>query len=376
MRVKIAAVVMVILLAVVLLEVGLRQYFLHEGDERRLTLYVYTREEIQARRQRFAGMAYLNYGLLPSNSQHNAQGYRGVDIDMSKPPGVFRIVALGGSAIYGARQYDWQDAFPHRLQMMLRRDYRQEHVEVINAGAPGYSSWESAVNALLRIPDLQPDLVIIYHGFSDFLLRLSHPDFFDGLNTARGYWRDFDEPLPSSVLLRIALNKLGMELKVSRDLDEAFVKPEGVRPCGLEFVGDLAFCSQLDMAARDVLAANTADYFERNLRSIILLSRAMGSQVLLLTRAYSPLDFDEPDEAEMSSSFMQEGLAEHNAIARRLAAENPDILFYDLAASMPQRQKYWQDGAQKSASGAAEMARQVAAFLDASAGHLFEKESS
>src|SRR5580765_5598387 len=53
---------------------------------------------------------YLSFDLKPSfrtppgaeqQCSHNALGFRGKETTLEKPPGVFRIVTMGGSSVYG-----------------------------------------------------------------------------------------------------------------------------------------------------------------------------------------------------------------------------------------------------------------------------------
>jgi len=362
MRSKIAIILASIAFTLVILELGARFYLAQFGDERQKILYLYTRDEINEKQTLLQGLAYLNYGLSTTQDHVNSLGYRGPEIAMPKPAEVYRIVAVGGSTTYGLFLDMWQLAYPRQLEETLQRDYGYEQVELINAGVPQYSTWESAVNILLRIPDLEPDLIIIYHGINDVGVRLTDPDFYDGLNSGKGYWVDRDDPLPPSVLWRFALKRLGYELPVAYELDTTFKRPDGIRACNQDASGPETLCAGFDMTASEVLQANPPIYFERNLRNMIRLARGMNSDVLLLTWAYSSLDFPEAGGGGMVQQHLQDGADEHNAIVRRLAEEEGALL-YDLAASMPSAAPYWVNGIHMKAAGTAEMARQIAAFL-------------
>jgi len=364
MRSKIAIILASIAFTLVILELGARFYLSQYGDERQKILYLYSRDEINQKQTLLQGLAYLNYGLSTTRDHVNSLGYRGPEIAIPKPDDVFRIVAVGGSTTYGLFLDLWQLAYPRQLEETLRRDYGYDQVELINAGVPQYSTWESAVNMLLRIPDLEPDLIIIYHGINDVGVRLTDPDFYDGLNSGKGYWIDRDDPLPPSVLWRFALKRLGYELPVAYELDTTFKRPDGIRACDQDTSGPETTCTGFDMTASEVLAANPPIYFERNLRNMILLARAMNSDVMLVTWAYSPIDFPIAGGGGMVHQHLQYGADEHNAIVRRLA-EAEGTLFYDLAASMPTDEQYWVNGVHMKAAGTAEMARQIAAYLAA-----------
>ena len=372
MRSKIAIILASIVITLLILELGARLYLSHYGDERQKTLYLYSRDEINQKQTLMQGLAYLNYGLSTTRDDVNSLGYRGREIAVPKPADVYRIVALGGSTTYGLFLDLWQLAFPHQLEEILQRDYGYDRVELINAGVPQYSTWESAVNMLLRIPDLAPDLVIIYHGINDIGVRMTDPEFYDGLNTGRGYWVDRDDPLPPSVLWRFALKRLGYELPVAYELDTTFRRPDGVRSCDQDDGGPEPVCRGFDMTASEVMLANPPIYFERNLRNMIRLARGMASDVLLLTWAYSPLEFAEAGGGGMVHQYLQDGADELNAIVRRLAKDE-GTLFFDLAASMPTDDRYWVNGVHMKAAGTAEMARQIAEYL-AATGLLAEME--
>lgn len=363
MRAKIVLVLVSIILTLFALELGLRFYLSNYGDERQKIQYLYSRQEINEKLTLLRGLPFLNYGLSPNHKYVNSRGYRGPEVALPKPPEVYRIVALGGSTTFGLFLDHWQLAYPHQLERILRSDYGYDQVEVVNAGVPQYSTWESAVNLLLRLPDLEPDMVIIYHGVNDVGARLSDPDYFDGLYSAKGYWTDQNDPLPPSSLLRFAMKRLGFDLRADYTLDAKFRLADGIRGCLLEASATDSYCRGYDMSASDALKANPPLYFERNMRNMIRLARGMNSEALLLTWAYSPLDFPIEGGGGMVYQYLQDGVGEHNAIVRKLAEEE-DTLFYDLQASMPTALKFWVNGIHMKAAGAAEMARQVADYLD------------
>jgi hypothetical protein len=118
---------------------------------------------------------YLSYYPTPyyrkGQTYHNSLGYRNDEFPLEKPNGVFRIVALGGSSTYDVSIKDNDKTFTAQLERMLREEYGYQNVQVINAGVPGYNSWEILVNLEFRVLDLDPDLVIIYEGTNDVHAR-------------------------------------------------------------------------------------------------------------------------------------------------------------------------------------------------------------
>jgi len=91
----------------------------------------------------------------------NSLGYRDVDHEREKPPGVRRLVALGDSFAWGAG-VEFDDAWPRRLQRGLRA-HRREQWEVVSLARPGMNTVEQA--ELLRTDGLTWDPDVIVLGF-------------------------------------------------------------------------------------------------------------------------------------------------------------------------------------------------------------------
>lgn len=362
MRKNIAVVLVTVILTLFVLEIGLRILITTRGNEEQKVLYLYTREEINKLKARYRGMPFLNYGLSPIREGFNSLGYRGREIEVPKQSGTYRIVALGGSTTFGEYLDSWEKAYPSQLEDVLHTVYGYDHIDIVNAGVPGYTTWESAVNLLLRVQDLEPDMVIIYHGVNDINPRLSDPDFYDGLNLGKGIWLEHDDPLPVSALYRFVMVKLGQNIKVNYSLGEQFSRPDGYRSCGLDVSADIPFCRNLDMTAAAVLEANPPIYFERNIRNMIHMAKGMGIDVLLVTWAYSPHEYAVAGGEFMTYKFRQDAISDHNAILRALA-EDEHTLFYDLAETMPDSRPFWIDGLHMTVEGATVMASQLAEYL-------------
>ncbi len=90
----------------------------------------------------------------------NNLGYRGSRaISYEKPPGVFRIVVLGGSSTFS---FDTSDdgIWTALLEDKLRRAFGP-HVEVVHAAIPGQSAFEAKIHYLYRIQGMSPDVVAV-----------------------------------------------------------------------------------------------------------------------------------------------------------------------------------------------------------------------
>ncbi len=90
-------------------------------------------------------------------SRTNSKGLRGDEIPPKKP-GVFRILVLGDSYVYGWG-VNFEDTWCERLNHMFRDAGRT--IEVINGGMLGNGPIEYAQRAEYLIPALRPDLVLV-----------------------------------------------------------------------------------------------------------------------------------------------------------------------------------------------------------------------
>jgi lysophospholipase L1-like esterase len=88
-----------------------------------------------------------------------------------KPEGVFRILLLGGSTTRGkgARGY----AAP--LEEMLLSKHPKRKIEVVNAGKQFYNSQHSIMQYLFYLKDMDPDMIILFHGMNDLLPSFTMP---------------------------------------------------------------------------------------------------------------------------------------------------------------------------------------------------------
>ncbi len=122
------------------------------------------------------GHPYLAYTLRPDWSSkpddfmgrksHNSQGFRGREVALKKPEGVFRIVTVGGSSTYGNTPTSDAMTWPARLEWHLN-ERQTRPVEVLNAGVVGWNLFESLINLEFRVLDYDPDLVVVYHTIND-----------------------------------------------------------------------------------------------------------------------------------------------------------------------------------------------------------------
>ena len=119
---------------------------------------------------------YIGYQYLPGatregevqNFSINALGMRGPPMSPVKPPGTYRILCLGGSTTFGTGVSEDHKTYPARLQHYLNeRAPEGVTYEVGNCGMTGYTTAESLINLALRLVELDPDAIVVYHAAND-----------------------------------------------------------------------------------------------------------------------------------------------------------------------------------------------------------------
>src|SRR5688572_12048085 len=299
---------------------------------------------------------YLVYYPTPNyrkgQTSHNSLGYRNDEISLEKPSNVYRIVALGGSSTYDVRIEDNKKTFTAQLEKLLKEKYGYQNVQVINAGVPGYNSWEILVNLEFRVLDLDPDLVIIYEGTNDVHARMVEPSSYRGDNSGRRQpWQVPPVPVwEHSTFLRIVSRMMNFTRQVSVD---DFTSS----PTFLSWPYEYRL-SERDVSPAEILEKNHPIYFQRNLENMIAVAKEHGVEVLFSTWAFSPYLND-----YASQDYYQQGFQENNEVVKEVANRH-HIPLFDFAAVMPQDAKYWADGRHVNELGALEKATLFAEFID------------
>jgi lysophospholipase L1-like esterase len=100
----------------------------------------------------------------------NALGMRSRPVERAKPSGTVRVLCLGESSTFGAKVAQ-DEIYASVLQRLLDARGDGAAYEVLNAGTSGYSLVQSWQYLLHHGLELEPDVVVLYHGYNDFLLR-------------------------------------------------------------------------------------------------------------------------------------------------------------------------------------------------------------
>jgi len=314
----------------------------------------------------FTPHPYLSYYPTPNyrNGQmiHNSLGYRGDEFPLKKPNGVYRIVVLGGSSTYVVRIENNANIFTAQLEKQLKEQDGYKNVQVINAGVPGYNSWEILVNLEFRVLDLDPDLVIIYEGVNDVHARMVEPSVYRGDDSGRRQaWRAPHVALwEHSALLRILSRTMNASRQVGID---DFVSS----PTYLSWPFDYRV-QEDNLDPVDILKENPPVYFQRNLENIVAVAKEHNVKIMFSTWAYSPYLKDYASEG-----YYQQGFKENNDVVKEVAAAQ-HIPLFDFAAVMPPDAKYWADGRHSNEAGALLKAKLFAEFIHTQ--RLIEQQST
>ena len=293
----------------------------------------------------------------------NARWFRGSLVGPEKPPGMFRILVLGGSAAFDMHKAD-RDTWPSRLEGMLR-ERTGRNVQVINAAVPGYSTWQSYRLLQRRMEDYQPDLVLVYHLYNDSL----------------AFRHDSEEKIAAGWKLNAWANH---------------ISPVAVENGPLDFLGalmprtvDIVRMHWVLKAAQRTRAANDAfwldrtlagevhpvgfGFYRKNLEGIIADVRAHGSGKVAIVSQASLLKGVDPRFPLEGANYAYRGLSPARllaayeqawAIDRDLAARHDDVIFIPAHERLPSEAKYFVDEVHLSAAGSTLLAEILADEMD------------
>jgi lysophospholipase L1-like esterase len=97
----------------------------------------------------------------------NHLGFRGKETNVQKGKNITRIAVLGDSCTFGLG-IEEEKTFPSLTEKMLNDHSRaDQRFEVINAGVPGYTSYQGLQMLKKRVLPLNPDYIVLYFGWND-----------------------------------------------------------------------------------------------------------------------------------------------------------------------------------------------------------------
>lgn len=226
----------------------------------------------------------------------NEHGLRGSNIPAKSDK--IRIVGLGNSCTFGWGIND-EATYLAQLEGIINRDPGLPEMEVINAGIPGYSSFQGRRFYALESSDLKPDIVLIMFGWNDQW-------------AAADDIQDKDRKFASQTVL-------DMQNCLSR------LKLYGLLRRLLLSAGESSLADRLNRTNPAYRVA--LDDFQANLETIVRQCRAEGVTPIILSSPIPALDtYYPPGTASPMHRF-------HNFynLQARTAARNTGSLFIDLA---------------------------------------------
>lgn len=360
-----------IILLFCVLEVITRVYFGYFAGENRYLQYASLRQlRKRCPTYKYSPHTYLGHYPTPNYkkgmNRHNTLGYRGDEIILPKPDGEFRIVCLGGSTTYTVSIGDYRLSYPALLEKELT-DNGYNNVTVINAGCGYWNSWESLINFQFRVLDLEPDMIIIYHGINDVHPRFVWPpEFYRGDNSGARVSAISHVFMPSifeySFLIRVLGIRMGLiepHAALKRNLVIhpetyyadlfSFQKSKKIYPKGIF----------RKISGRQMLMINKPIYFKRNIESIVGLAKQRNIKVILATFAYSSQFENYP---RVSSKEYISALDETNSILRTIAKEE-EVSLFDFTHLFPKDKQYYADGRHVTEKGASLKAKLFTQYI-------------
>jgi len=268
---------------------------------------------------------------------HNAYGWRGPELVAVKPPGVTRVLAIGGSSTYGVGVSD-HDTWPYLLGNELGPAY-----EVINLGVPGYSTVENLIQTAFWASDLSPDVAIYLVGWNDLqsmFVKDLKPDY-----------SDFHAP---NQIINLALSPL----QKRRLLAAPYYVETWLWP------GDLAVTptGNADKLSGKI-DPRALELYRRNLGTIVAITRALGLRTILVPQVLNDaaLTADEPYGwvPFVKDRDLAHAMADYNAAMRDVAATTSTEFLGQLLAERFTRADFVDFG-HFSAQGNAKLAQLLA----------------
>lgn len=336
--------VLACVLGFALLEIGWRVYLFGFASAERQGRFARL-DQMPEAAFRFRPHPYLAYALnegyasSDGANRHNAHGTRGPDFAVPKPPGVYRIVCVGGSTTYETAVHADALAYPARMGELLRTQHGKSTVEVINAGVPGHGSTETLILLALRVLEWQPDLVLYYDNTNDVHPRLVPPETFASDNA--GYRRAWDDDArwwDHS----LALRWLGVQTGISprNALVDRSTRAENT--------------AEDPMSA---LSSNDTRWYRRNLEEMAVLCEARGAKLALASWAWCA------EKGDLASTpHYQKAFEEHNTLLAAVARER-NLPWFDFEREMSRDPSLWSDGAHVNERGAERKAELFARFV-------------
>ncbi|MBM4048232.1 MAG: SGNH/GDSL hydrolase family protein [Planctomycetes bacterium] len=247
----------------------------------------------------------------------NRLGFRGVREWLpKKPKDTLRVLCLGDSCTFGLG-VKFEDCYTVRLEALLNAPGASQRFEVLNAGSPGYSSYQGWRILEKQLADFEPDVVTFYFGKNEAEAAFAYSD--KDQNALRAF--RLRAALDKSRVYQLCSWLVALKLR-------AVARLRGV-PYGAT---DEKTWHEVNRGRRPGLVRVSHDEFVENARNIIALGRRHGFKVFLLTYPYATT----LNEEEWRKYHPLPLIPAYNTRLRALA-EQENVLLVDLQRVLAQR---------------------------------------
>ncbi len=286
----------------------------------------------------------------------NAKGCRGRDFSAEKPAGTVRVMVYGGSSAFDLDAPEGED-WPSRVEALLRAHGHPE-VEVVNAAVPGTTAADSFGRFFAEGHLYRPDYVVLYDAWNDL----------KSFATETPYLRLF-KPLREDADPR--LNYRGFVDEMLCNVSQLYVRARD-RYYTWKLGTELEHGGPPTPPASKLSTAGPRQY-ELTLRSFCHLARDVGAIPVLSTEARLVARDNTPAERAKINyavpKLTHEALCDAFDVADRLTKDvgrELDAVVVDPAGQMRGHPEFFVDHVHTTPAGSAEIARVVAAGIEAS----------
>lgn len=272
----------------------------------------------------------------------NEDNFRGPSLPREKTYGVTRIAVIGGSGAFDLYKNDnatWSVYLGRHLESSLKRPF-----EVLNAGTPGYSSWQARNLLSSKLMQWRPDAVILYELYNDSLtFRRNDPN-----EIIRG-WK-----------LNAETNFISPSAHPGTWLDSASgVLPfttDAVRYYWVRGIVDRNFRKHnefwQDNSLSGVAQSGGLQFYKDNRAAISRICAEAGNIPLIIVSQASIIHTNNSPEEKATILYNYRGMNHANlleaygkarAIDRQLAAELPNVEYLPAHEHVPSSLEYFFD---------------------------------
>lgn len=278
----------------------------------------------------------------------NSEGFRGDEIEKTKPEKAYRIFLLGGSTVLNEFT-PYEENSGRILEKLLQNQYPDKKIEVFNAGVKYYNSEHTIIQYLFKIKDLSPDLLIVWQGANDMAASCvdmgndtygqysdDYSHKFGPLITVYNYFYSSPRLLNSLTIdyLNFTIaNTLYSDFKKNGNTSNSSVKPPG-KPIDMNF--------------------QSINPYERNLKSLIKIAKEDNVQLILGNQPYlynyeldKKLSWDLEWVCRTKDTYpnlvsLINGIHQFNDATKEIANEE-NTPFIDIDEKIPKTNEYFSD---------------------------------